>query len=237
MGDFFFMSNTKKTTIKQWAEDDRPREKLVKKGIRALSNAELLAILIRTGTKSQTAIDVARNLLKEANDNLNILATFNLQKYKKINGLGTTKAVTIMAALELGNRRIFEQKLELPNFTSSKEAYMFFRSIFADNLKEEAWFVTLNQANKLKGYYNLSSGGQTATVIDVRLILKQALYDDATSIILAHNHPSGNIKPSKQDIDITNKLKEASRQLDIALLDHLIISQHEYFSFADNGIL
>ncbi len=231
------MNSKSKNTIRQWAEEDRPREKLIKKGVRSLSVVELLAILIKTGTANQTAIDLARQLYKEAENNLNNLATFDLHKYKKVKGLGNTKAVTIIAALELGKKLIVEEKLNSPNLNSSREAFIFFRSLFADNLKEEAWFVTLNNANKPKGHHCLSSGGKTSTVIDVRLILKQALYDDATSIILAHNHPSGNIRPSQQDIEITKKLKEASRLLDITLLDHLIISQNEYYSFADEGIL
>ncbi|MCX7861854.1 MAG: DNA repair protein RadC [Bacteroidales bacterium] len=237
-GFFYFMqSSTKKNTIKEWAYDDRPREKLLSKGVQTLSNTELLAILIRTGTNNYNAVELARKLLQEANNNLNTLATFNIEKYKKISGLGSAKAVTIMAALELGNRRNLESALEVPVFSNSQKVFDFFRSIFADMQTEQAWFVTLNNANKLKGYYQLSSGGQTATVIDIRVILKKALYDDATAIILAHNHPSGNLKPSEQDKIITQKLKLAAQQLDIQLLDHIIITQYKYFSFADEGLL
>lgn len=231
------MMNQQKSTIKDWAEDDRPREKLFKKGPRALSNAELLAILIRTGTAKSNALEVARTLLKEAKDNLNQLAQFDVHKLKKMEGLGLAKAVTIMAALELGNRRNMEMAIELPQFTTSQKAYDFFKTLIGDCTQEEAWFVTLNHANKLKGYYSLSKGGKTGTVIDIRLILKQALYDEASAIILAHNHPSGNINPSEQDKNITHKLKNSAQLLDISLLDHIIVTQTEYYSFADEGTL
>jgi DNA repair protein RadC len=231
------MQIQKQQTIKQWSKDDRPREKLIKLGAKALSNAELLAILIRTGTSNQTALDLARKLLSLANDSLNKLATFDLQKYKTISGLGLTKAVTIIAALELSNRRNAEEFLQNPIFTSSKEVFNFLKSILGDIKTEEAWYLTLNRANKLIGYYKLSSGGHSSTVIDTRIILKQALYDDASAIILAHNHPSGNIEPSTEDIQITEKLKNAAKQLDINLLDHFIVSQHNYFSFAENNLL
>lgn len=231
------MQKSKPYTIKELSEDERPRERLIKQGARVLSNVELLAILIRTGTENYNAIDVARNLLKEANNSLNELARFDLDQYKKVNGLGTAKAVSIMAALELGNRRILEDAPDRFSFTESKDVFQYFRSLFADSKTEQAWFVTLNRANKLIRHYQLSSGGQASTVIDVRLILKQALYDDASAIILAHNHPSGNIEPSEQDKAITLKLSDAARLLDIRLLDHLIITQHGYFSFADNNLM
>lgn len=229
--------NKQKTTIKDWAEDDRPREKLLKNGPRALSNAELLAILIRTGTVKANAIEVARTLLKESKDNLNLLAQFDVHKLKNMEGLGPVKAVTIIAALELGNRRSLQKAIQLPSFTSSKQAYDFFKSIIGDSTQEEAWFATLNQAHKLKGYYSLSIGGKTGTVIDIRLVLKQALYDEASAIILAHNHPSGNTSPSEQDRKITKKLKDAAELMEISLLDHIIVTQTEYYSFADEGAL
>ncbi len=231
------MNQQKYSTIKDWAEDDRPREKLVKHGPRSLSNAELLAILIRTGTKKHTAVDLARQLLKEAQDNLNKLATFDLEKYNHIPGLGITKAVTIMAAMELGNRRLQEKAIELPQFKSSRTVYEFLRSLFGDSTTEEAWLLTLNQANKLINYYQISKGGFTATVIDIRSILKQALYDNATAIIIAHNHPSGNTEPSEEDKKLTQKLKTAAEHLEIRFLDHLIITQYNYYSFADEGTI
>lgn len=229
--------NLQKSTIKNWSEDDRPREKLLKYGPRSLSNAELLAILIRTGTIKANALEIARNLLKKANNDLNFLAHFDVNKLKNINGLGPAKAVTIIAALELGNRRNLQTAIKLPSFRTSKQAYDFFKSIIGDSTQEEAWFVTLNHAYKLKGYYSLSKGGKTGTVIDIKLLLKQALYDEASAIILAHNHPSGNIKPSEQDKKITQKLKEAASLLEISLLDHIIVTQTDYFSFADDGTL
>lgn len=231
------MPKPKLYTIKELSEDERPREKLIKQGARLLSNAELLAILIRTGTENYNAIDVARNLLKEANNSLNELARFDLDQYKKVSGLGMAKAVSIMAALELGNRRILEDAPDRFTFTESKDVYQYFRSLFADSKTEQAWFVTLNRANKLIRHYQLSSGGQASTVIDIRIILKQALYDDASAIILAHNHPSGNLTPSEQDKAITLKLTDAARLLDIRFLDHLIITQHGYFSFSDNNLM
>lgn len=231
------MQKSKPYTIKELSEDERPREKLIKQGVRSLSNAELLAILIRTGTENFNAIDVARNLLKEANNSLNELARFDLNQYKRINGLGLAKSVSIIAALELGNRRILEDAPERFSFTDSRDVYQYFRSLFADSKTEQAWYVTLNRSNKLIRHYQLSSGGQASTVIDVRLILKQALYDDASAIILAHNHPSGNLSPSEQDKAITTKLSEAAHLLDIRFLDHLIITQHGYFSFADHNLM
>ncbi len=220
-----------------WSADDRPREKLLKKGVHALSNTELLAILLRTGTTKNTAMDVASHLLRDANDNLNVLAQFDILKLKDIPGIGPAKAVTIVAALELGNRRNLETAIQLPQFTCSKEVYQFFRSIIADFSYEEAWYLTLNRANKLIGYYHLSTGGQTSTIIDPRRILRQALYDEATAVVLAHNHPSGTLNPSNEDLNITRKLKEACKLLDIQLLDHLIVSQTAYYSFADENIL
>lgn len=231
------MSETKKTAIKNWAEDDRPREKLLKKGVRALSNAELIAILLRTGTAKANALEIARYMLHEANDNLNLLAQFDVNKLKNMNGLGPAKAVTIIAALELGRRRNMEEVMELPSFKSSQDAYRFFHSLIGDSNQEEAWYITLNNAHKLKGYYALSKGGKTGTVIDVKLILKQAIYDEASAIIIAHNHPSGNLKPSEQDMNITRKLKEASSLMEISLLDHIIVTQNGYYSFADEGNL
>ncbi len=231
------MQKPKPYTIKELSEDERPREKLIKLGARALSNAELLAILIRTGTENYNAIELARNLLKEANNSLNELARFDLDQYKRISGLGLAKSVSIMAALELGNRRILEDAPDRFSFTDSRDVYQYFRSLFADSKTEQAWYVTLNRANKLISHYQLSSGGQASTVIDVRLILKQALYDNASAIILAHNHPSGNLMPSEQDRDITIKLSKAAHLLDIRLLDHLIITQHGYFSFADHNLM
>lgn len=231
------MSEIKKTTIKNWAEDDRPREKLLKKGVHALSNAELIAILLRTGTAKDNALEIARHVLREAKDNLNLLAQFDVNKLKNMDGLGPAKAVTIMAALELGRRRNMEEVMELPVFTSSNDAYRFFHSLIGDSNQEEAWYITLNNAHKLKGYYSLSKGGKTGTIIDIKLIMKQAIYDEASAIIIAHNHPSGNLKPSEQDINITRKLKESGSLMEISLLDHIIVAQNGYYSFADEGML
>lgn len=231
------MAELKKHSIKNWAEDDRPREKLLKKGVHALSNAELISILLRTGTANANVLEIARNMLREAHDNLNTLAQFDINKLKNFKGLGLAKAVTIIAALELGRRRNLEKVLNLPSFQSSKDAYSFFHSLIGDSNQEEVWYITLNNAHKLKGYYALSKGGKTGTIIDIKLILKQALYDEASAIIIAHNHPSGNLQPSNEDIIITRKLKQASSLLEISLLDHIIVTQSGYYSFADEGNL
>ena len=237
MGRLFFMAPNEKLSIKNWATEDRPREKLVLKGSSSLSPAELIAILIGSGTKEESAVEVAKRLLKAANDNLNELAKFDINQLKKIKGIGPAKAVTIAAALELGRRRIAENAIDKKTVVSSKDAFEYFQSIIGDLTFEESHFITLNNASKVIAHHKTSQGGMAGTVMDPRLILKQALLDGASKIILAHNHPSGNLKPSEADIAITKKIKESAKLMDIILLDHLIITQKSFFSFADEGLI
>ncbi|PIX32735.1 MAG: hypothetical protein COZ59_12415, partial [Bacteroidetes bacterium CG_4_8_14_3_um_filter_31_14] len=231
------MEQNEKISIKNWAKEDRPREKLLLKGCSSLSPAELLAILIGSGNKTESAVDLSKRILKLANDNINQLAKFDINTLKKINGIGEAKAITIIAALELGRRRKSEEAFERKTVISSKDAFEFFEPIIGDLKIEEAYLITLNQANKIIAHHKIGQGGIVGTVMDPRIILKQALNDEAVNIILAHNHPSGNIKPSEADKKITQKIKDAAKTMDITLIDHIIIAQQSYFSFADEGIL
>ncbi len=231
------MEKPEKFSIKNWSKEDRPREKLLLKGTSSLSPAELLAILIGSGNKDESAVDLSKRILRLANDNLNELAKFDIDTLKKIKGIGEAKAVTIVAALELGRRRNAEKAIEQETIVSSKQAFEYLQSIIGDLTHEESHFLTLNQASKIIAHHKTSQGGMAGTVMDPRLILKQAIMDGASKIILAHNHPSGNLQPSEADKIITNKIKESAKLMDIALLDHLIITQQSYFSFADEGLL
>ena len=231
------MESGDKQSIKNWATEDRPREKLTLKGGSSLSPAELIAILIGSGTKEESAVEVAKRLLKEAHNNINELALFDIKQLKKIKGIGPARAVTIAAALELGRRRKTEEAIQKKVLVSSHDAFEYFQSMIGDLTFEESHFVTLNNASKVIAHHKTSQGGMAGTVMDTRLILKQALLDGASKIILAHNHPSGNLKSSEADISITKKIKESAKLMDIALLDHLIITQHSYYSFADEGVL
>jgi len=231
------MEQSEKLSIKNWAEEDRPREKLVQKGPNSLSPAELIAILIGSGTKEDSAVELAKRLLQAANNNINELAKFNINQLKKIKGIGQARAVTILAALELGRRRKSEEALKKKTITQSSEAIEFFQSVLGDLTHEESHFITLNNANIVIAHHKTSQGGMAGTVMDPRLILKQALLDGASKIIIAHNHPSGNTKPSDADVTITKKIKESAKLMDISLLDHIIITQQAYYSFADEGML
>ena len=231
------MEQSKKLSIKNWSEEDRPREKLILKGRNSLSPAELIAILIGSGTKKESAVEVAKSLLQLANNNLSKLAQLEIKELEKIKGIGNARAVTIAAALELGRRIKAEKALENKTISTSEQAFEFFQSYLGDLSHEESHFVTLNNANKIIAHHKTSQGGMAGTVMDPRLILKQALLDGAVKIIIAHNHPSGNTKPSDADVSITKKIKESARLMDISLLDHIIITQKTYYSFADEGIL
>ncbi len=222
--------------ITQWAEDDKPREKLLQKGRESLSHAELIGILISTGTKTKTAIDLAREILELGKNDLNTVARFNLSDYQKINGIGLAKAITIMAAIELGSRRKLSEALK-QKVLSSKNANEILHPILADKHYEEFWVLILNRANVLISFRQISDGGITGTVVDIRRIFKLALEFSGTSIILAHNHPSGNLYPSEADKLLTRKIKEAGEVMDIPVRDHLIISSDGYYSFADEGQL
>jgi DNA repair protein RadC len=231
------LSPSSKSGIKSWAADDRPREKMLEKGQIALSDAELLAILIQNGTREKSAVDLAREILTLANHNLNRLARMGLSDYKKVKGIGSAKAITLMAAMELGRRRQAEEVPDDISITSSKIAAGMLIPVLQDYPHEVFCVMYLNRANKLIQKEILSQGGVSGTVVDVRMIMKRALELLASAVFVAHNHPSGNIRPSNADLQLTEKIKNAASLFDIVLLDHIIVGQQQYFSFADEGIL
>lgn len=233
------MENLKKpeTSIKNWAEDDRPREKMMKQGSEMLSNSELLAIIINNGSRDRSAIDLAKEILRLGHDNLDELGKLSLKDLQKIKGVGEAKAVSIAAALELGRRRSATESLYRPKVQTSKEIAGYRRQALKDHRYEVFAVLFLNRANKIKKFKIMSRGGLTGTVADPRLILKQALDEDASSIILTHNHPSGNLFPSHADKEITEKIKIAASYLDITVSDHIIVSDEGYYSFADQGLI
>jgi DNA repair protein RadC len=229
----------KRLSIKKWAEEDRPREKLLLKGSRHLTDAELLAILIRTGFKNHPVVDVAQQLLDNVGNDINKLGELSIpQIIKSVKGVGKDKAVTIAAALELGRRRKESSgNKSLKKITSSKDAYNYIYPSLADQQQEFFYIILLNRANVILSNHKISEGGMTGTVVDPKIIFKKVLEEGAISIVLVHNHPSGNLQPSQADIDLTKKIQEASKLLDISLLDHLIFTNNTYFSFADEGLL
>ncbi len=229
--------NKPSTSIKNWAVDDRPREKMLNKGATALSNSELIAILINNGSKSKTAVELAKEILKMGRDNLNELGKLTLSDFQQIKGIGKAKAITIAAALELGRRRQAASILDKTTVRSSKDIAEYLQTILKDYTHEVFAVVFLNQSNKIKHFEIVSQGGITATVADPRIILKKALALDATSIVLCHNHPSGNLQPSRADEELTRKIKEAAAIIDIKVIDHIIVSEEGYYSFADEGKL
>ena len=224
-------------SIKHWANDDKPREKMHEKGVQSLSDAELIAILIGSGTREMSAVELSRIILSRSGNKLSSLGKLNISDLIKIKGIGTAKAGTILAALELGKRRNSSDIIEKQQITSSKDVYSLFHPLLSDLAHEEFWVLYLNRSNKITEKYKVSQGGVAGTVIDIRLILKRALELLASGIIICHNHPSGNINPSENDKNITSKLKNASAQMDIKLLDHIIVCDQSYFSFCDEGIL
>jgi len=223
--------------ITDWAVEDRPREKLLRNGISSLSDAELLAILISSGTKDKSAVDLGRELLSVVNNNLNTLGKLTIADFKKLHGIGTARAVTIAAALELGRRRKMTEIPDIIQIKCSKDVAEIFQPLLSDLVHEEFWILFLNRSNKVIDRMKLSQGGVSGTVTDVRIVMKKAIEYLASGIIVCHNHPSGNLNPSESDTKITQKIKEAGNLMDIQLLDHLIISDKEYYSFADNGLL
>jgi len=227
----------KKYSIKFWAKDDRPREKLLSKGPENLSDSELLAILISNGNKIKSAVELARDVLRLGKDNLNELGKLNVKEITRVNGIGEAKAIAIVAALEIGRRRQAMSYVEKAVVTSSKDVALFLQSKFKDHRHEVFAVVFLNRTNKINNFQVISEGGITGTVADPRIILKKALEEDAVSLILCHNHPSGSLKPSKADEDLTQKIKEAARYFDIRVTDHIIVSEVGYYSFADEGML
>ena len=227
----------KNLTIKQWHDDDKPREKLMSKGAEALSDAELIAILFGSGYASFSAVDLARSILKKVQNNLNLLAKLQIKELEQFKGIGPAKAIALIAALELGKRRQFTDVLERKILNSSKEAAMFLIPLLQDYEQEKMYVLYLNNANSIVGQEFISSGGLTSTIVDVKFIMRNALQHLACKIIIAHNHPSGSLKPSVSDKNATQPVKEAGKLLDIQLVDHLIISDQGYFSFADTGLL
>lgn len=225
-------------SIKSWAEEDRPREKLLLKGKAALSDAELIAILLRTGVTGNSALDIAKKILHRVNGNLNELGKLSVADLKKMEkGLGDTKAITVVAALELGRRRQSSQVREKPIIRTSRDSFEYIYPEIADLKHEEFFVIYLNRANKVIASKNISSGGVTGTVADIKIILKYALELLATSIVAVHNHPSGNLQPSEADRQLTRNIKAAALLLDIHVIDHLIIGDKSYYSFADEGLL
>ena len=223
--------------ITEWAVEDRPREKLIIKGAASLSDSELLGILISSGTKEKSAVDLGRELLGSAGNNLNSLGKLSVNDLKRIHGIGVAKAVTVIAALELGRRRKLAEALHSQKINGSKDIAEIFQPLLGDLPHEEFWILFLNRSNRITGKMKLSQGGVNGTVTDIRIIMKRAVEHLASGIAVCHNHPSGNLNPSESDIQITNKIKEAGNLLDIQLHDHLIISDKDYYSFADNGLL
>lgn len=229
--------NKPSTSIKNWATDDRPREKLLTKGASSLSNSELIAILLNNGSKSKSAVELGKEILKLGKDNLNELGKLTLKDFRKIKGIGEAKSVTIVAALELGRRRQASASLEKPVVRSSREIAEYLQALIKDYSHEVFAVIFLNRANKINHFEIISRGGITGTVADPRVILRKALEEEATSLILCHNHPSGNLKPSMADEELTRKIKEAASYMDIKVIDHIIVSEDGYYSFADEGML
>jgi len=227
----------KYNSIKSWHEADRPREKLLNKGCFALSDAELIAILIGSGNRKESAVDLAKRILASVNYNLQSLAKLTVDDLIKFKGIGEAKSISIITALELGKRRRLEKALEIKKITSSKVVYEMMQPLIGDLKHEEFWVLFLNNANVVLSKQCLSKGGITGTLVDTRLVFKPALSQLATGIILCHNHPSGTLKPSESDKQLTQKINEAGKTLDIKVLDHLIITEKTYFSFADEGLL
>ena len=222
-------------SIKSWSVNDRPREKFIQKGKETLSDTELIAILIRSGTRDRSALVVARDIMLLANDNLSSLAKMNINDFISVKGIGNTKAITLMAALELGRRRRLSEAEQRAVVSSSKDAYDLMKPLLEDLELEQFWVLYLNNANKVLAKLNLSKGGITATLVDVRLLLKRALELNSTGLILCHNHPSGTLRASKADCKLTEKVKVSAKLMDIQLLDHIIVTDQSYFSFADEG--
>ncbi len=231
------VEDSKPLSIKSWSPEDRPREKLMAKGISALSDAELIAILIGSGTAKLSAVDVSKLVLQHVGNQLNELARLSVKELMKIKGIGEAKAITIVAALELGRRR---KELDPPDkikINSSASSFELLKGDLMDLPHEEFWVLLLNRANKLIKKKKVSEGGVSGTVADPKIIYKMALEELASGVIVAHNHPSGNLTASQSDIELTKKLKEAGKFLEIQLLDHIIVAGSKYLSFADEGLI
>ena len=227
----------RRTTIKDWAVDDRPREKMLLKGASALSNAELIAILIRLGSNTESAVELSRQILQTANNNLIELSKQSVEQLTKIKGIGEAKALSIKAALELGHRRRLSETSVKPTIISSKQSFEIIHPILSDLQYEQFWALLLNNANKFIKTIMISDGGTAASVVDPKKLFRLAIENNATAMILAHNHPSGQLRPSTSDSEITKKLVEGGQLLGIRVLDHLIVSSEKYISFADEGLM
>ena len=220
--------------ITNWAEDDRPREKLMLKGKMALSDAELIAILLGSGSRNESAVGLSQRILASVENNLNVLGKQTIESLMKFKGIGKAKAITIVAAMELARRRRAEETVVLTTITSSKHIFLIMQPIIGELLYEEFWLLCLNNANKMIYKTQLSKGGITGTVVDIRMLFKIAFEQNAVRIVLVHNHPSGNLNPSQADIKLTEKIKVATQYLDLHLFDHVIIGENTYYSFADD---
>ncbi len=232
------MSNDKiPFTIKNWAIDDRPREKLLQRGKLSLTDAELIAILIGSGNRDESAVELSKKILSKNQNNLNVLGKQSVSQLMQFKGIGEAKAISIIAAMELGRRRRSEEALEKVKITSSNSVFEVLQPILGDLAHEEFWILYLNNSNKIIEQFQISKGGITGTLVDVRITLRKALELGAVSLILAHNHPSGNLNPSEADKQLTIKLKTAAESMDIKILDHLIVTEKSYFSFADEGLM
>lgn len=232
------MENRIKLNIKDWAEEDRPREKMLLKGVSSLSDAELLGILIASGNKNETAVELAQRILYSVSNNLNALGKLEIKELiKNFNGIGEAKAITIVSALELGKRRKLSEINIQPQIACSNDAYQLLHPILADLRHEEVWVLLLNRANKVINKIQVSKGGIAGAVIDIRMIMKEAIQSLASAMVLSHNHPSGNSMPSRDDDEITRKLKDAGKLMEIELLDHIIVCDHSYYSYRDQNRL
>lgn len=231
------MEPEEKLSIKQWAIEDRPREKMMQKGISSLSDAELMAILIGSGNRKESAVELSRRILQSADNNLHQLGKYSLPHLTKFEGIGEAKAITILAALELGRRRKVSDLLKKELIDCSQSVFEIFQPMLADIPHEEFWVLLLNQSNKVINKVKISQGGVAATVVDTKLILNAAISVLAPNIILCHNHPSGNRTPSPQDDQLTDKIKKAAQTMDIQVLDHIIVCDNAYYSYADEGKL
>lgn len=223
--------------IKDWAVEDRPREKLLKKGMISLTDAEIIALLIGSGSRKETAVELSRRILKDAGNSLHELGKLSIHELQKYSGIGEAKAIAIAAALELGRRRQLSDIRDKKQVTSSQDVFKMLHPRLGDLPHEEFWVVLLSRANKIVDELKISHGGTSGTVTDVKIILKEAIDRRACGIIMCHNHPSGNLNPSKADLGITQKLKNAAAYLDIQVLDHIILGDNNYYSFADEGTL
>ena len=224
-------------SIKYLAQDDRPREKFLLKGKQAVSDSELLAIIMGSGSRNESAVDLARRILDSVDNNWRQLSDLSLDALMTFKGVGETKAITIAAAMEIGRRKSAEDVPDKPQITSSQDAYKIVQPYLSDLKTEEFWCLYLNQSNKVIHLEKLTQGGINKSIVDVRILFKIALEKYATAIIVAHNHPSGNLQPSSEDKNITKKMSEGGQLLNITLLDHLIITQKSYYSFSDEGLL